>query len=92
MLILSGYDLQIFQTAKNDLSLSNLSSEFVKLNSRATECKNKMIKLDTLRSQVNNLRKEINEKIDELSTSHQTYVKDEKKNNAPKLPDRPMIQ
>lgn len=77
MLILGGYDLQVFQTIKSNLSLSNLSGEFVKINSKATEYKNKMIKLDTLRNQVNNLRKEINEKIGELSANHQTYVRDE---------------
>lgn len=77
MLILGGFDLQVFQTIKSTLSLSNLSGEFIKMNSKATECKNKMIKLDTLRNQVNNLRKEINEKIGELSANHQIYVKEE---------------
>lgn len=77
MLILGGYDLQVFQTVKSNLSLSNLSGEFMKINSKATEYKNKMIKLDTLRNQVNNLRKEINEKFGALSANHQTYVRDE---------------
>jgi len=77
MLILSGCNLQTFHTSKNVLSLNNLSGEFLKISSKATEYKNKMIKLDTLRNQVNSLRKEINEKIGDLSLNHQNYVRDE---------------
>ena len=77
LIILSGCDLQTFHTSKNVLSLNNLSGEFLKINSKAIEYKNKMIKLDTLRNQVNSLRKEINEKIGDLSLNHQNYIRDE---------------
>jgi len=75
--ILSGNDLQIFQTSKKNLSLSSLSPEFMKINAKATAFKNQMIKLDTLRNQLNNLRKELNEKIEHLSPNHQNYVREE---------------
>lgn len=77
MQILNGCDLQIFQTAKNTLSLSNLSGEFLKINAKASEYKNKVIKLDTLRNLFTNLHKDVNEKIGELSANHQSFVKDE---------------
>ena len=75
--ILAGTDLEIFQNIKNQLTLGNLSAEFVRLNSNATICKNKMISLDTLRNQMNSLRTEINAKINDLSPNHQSYVRTE---------------
>jgi len=77
MLILGDSDIQVFQAAKNNLSLSTLSGEFMKLNSRATGFKNRMLQLDTLRNQVSNLKKEINEKSGDLASNHQTYVREE---------------
>lgn len=77
MLVLSGSDLQIFQNTKKTISLQTLSGEFLKLNAKATEYKNKIIKLDTLRNGVNNLQKEVNEKIADLSPNHQIYVREE---------------
>ena len=65
--ILAGTDLEVFQHVKNQLTLGNLSAEFVRLNSNATICKNKMISLDTLRNHLNGLRTEINAKINDLS-------------------------
>lgn len=89
LLILSGHDLQVFQAVQNNLSLSNLPGEFIKLNAKATEYKNKMIKLDTLRNQLNALRKEVNEKTGELSVSHQAYVRDEMTKIQELLVDKP---
>jgi len=77
MKILNGNDLQIFQTSKTTLSLGSLSPEFMKISAKATAFKNKMIKLDTLRNQLNNLRKELNEKIEHLTPNHQNYVRAE---------------
>lgn len=77
LLILGGCDLQIFQTVQKAISLNILSGEFLKLNAKATEYKQKMIKLDTLRNLATGLYKEINEKISQLSSNHQTYVQDE---------------
>lgn len=77
LLILSGYDLQIFQMVQKAIALNGLSGEFLKLSSKATEYKNKMIKLDTLRNLVTGLHKEINEKISQLSSNHQSYVQEE---------------
>lgn len=77
ILILENSDIQVFQAIKSNLTLSTLSSEFLKLNSRATEFKNRMIQLDTLRNQVSSLKKEINEKAGDLALNHQTYVREE---------------
>lgn len=77
MLILKDSDIHVFQAAKSNLSLGTLSAEFMKLNSRATGFKNRMLQLDTLRNQVSSLRKEINEKSGDLASNHQTYVREE---------------
>lgn len=73
--ILEGYDLQVFGTSKSKVSVSHIAGEFLRLNTLATELKNRMIKLDTLRNSVNNLRREVNGKFDEISPNHQSYVR-----------------
>lgn len=75
--VLSGYDLQLFQTIKPVLSLSILLSEGLRLSSLAAELKNRIIRLDTLRNQFVLLRREVNEKIGEVSPNHQKYISEE---------------
>ena len=75
--ILSDCDLKVFDSIKKTVSLSNLSMEFAKINSKTTEYKNRMLRLDTLRNQAAQLRKEVNEKVGQLSAHHQTYVRNE---------------
>lgn len=77
ILILEDSDIKVFQAVKTNLSLSSLSSEFMKLNSRAIGFKNRIIQLDTLRNQVNSLKKEINEKAGDLAINHQSYIQEE---------------
>ena len=64
--VLSGQDLQLFQSIKPVLSLSMLLSEGLRLSSLAAELKNRIIRLDTLRNQFVLLRREVNEKIGEV--------------------------
>ncbi|MBK9381246.1 MAG: hypothetical protein IPN39_07945 [Chitinophagaceae bacterium] len=75
--VLSGQDLQLFQSIKPVLSLSMLLSEGLRLSSLAAELKNRIIRLDTLRNQFVLLRREVNEKIGEVSPNHQKYIREE---------------
>lgn len=75
--ILNPQDLQLFPAVKTAVTLSSLSGEFIRLNAKGTECKNRMLKLDTLRTGLSTLRRDVSAKIGDLQPNHQQYVQTE---------------
>ena len=87
--VLEGYDLHVFDISQSKVSIAHISGEFLRLNSLAMEMKNRIIKLDTLRTSVNNLRREVNERFDEISPNHQNYVREQMAEIREMLFDKP---
>jgi len=75
--VVNMQDVNEFINIKTNININSLTNVFLKITPRSAANKNKMLKLDKLRNDLERLNKEIPEKIKQISEANQEYVKKE---------------